>query len=63
MNHNENKVTQPRKAYAKRGNQSQKMLAFRCDLDCLEWLNLQSNKGRVINDLIHEAMNKNKGGD
>ena len=41
-----------RKVYAAKGNRSQKMLAFRCDLDNVEWLEKQPNKGRYINDLI-----------
>ena len=41
-----------RKAYAARGETSQKMVTFRCDLDNIEWLNSKANKGRYINDLI-----------
>ena len=41
-----------RKVYAAKGERSQKMLAFRCDLDNVEWLEKQPNKGRYINDLI-----------
>lgn len=53
----ENKTTQPRKQYAKRGEKSSKMLSFRIDSDNLAWLNTQANKGRVINDLIAKARN------
>lgn len=53
----ENKTTQPRKQYAKRGEKSSKMLSFRIDADNLRWLNTQANKGRVINDLIAKARN------
>lgn len=53
----ENKTTQPRKQYAKRGEKSSKMLSFRIDSENLEWLNTQANKGRVINDLIAKARN------
>lgn len=53
----ENKTTQPRKQYAKRGEKSSKMLSFRIDADNLTWLNTQANKGRVINDLIAKARN------
>lgn len=51
----ENKNTQPRKAYAKRGEMTSKMMTFRIDADNLEWLNTQPNKGRAINDLIEQA--------
>lgn len=54
---NEEKKTQPRKAYAKRGERTSKMMTFRIDADNLEWLNTQANKGRVINDLIAQARN------
>lgn len=53
----ETKNTQPRKAYAKRGERTSKMMTFRIDADNLEWLNMQPNKGRVINDLIAQARN------
>lgn len=53
----ETKNTQPRKAYAKRGERTSKMMTFRIDADNLEWLNTQANKGRVINDLIAKARN------
>lgn len=53
----ENKTTQPRKQYAKRGEKSSKMLSFRIDSENLAWLNTQPNKGRVINDLIAKARN------
>ena len=42
---------QKRKTYEK-GGKSQKMLAFRCDLENLDWLEQQPNKGRTINELI-----------
>lgn len=54
---NEEKNPQPRKAYAKRGERTSKMMTFRIDADNLEWLNTQPNKGRVINDLIAQARN------
>ena len=53
----ENKTTQPRKQYAKKGEKSSKMLSFRIDAENLEWLNTQANKGRVINDLLAKARN------
>lgn len=54
----ETKNTQPRKAYAKRGERTSKMMTFRIDADNLEWLNTQPNKGRAINDLIEHARAK-----
>lgn len=41
-----------RKAYAARGERGQKMVNFRCDLDNIEKLSRQSNKGRFINEAI-----------
>lgn len=41
-----------RKAYAARGERGQKMVNFRCDLDNIEKLTRQPNKGRFINDAI-----------
>lgn len=41
-----------RKAYAARGEREQKMVNFRCDLDNIEKLNRQPNKGRFINEAI-----------
>jgi hypothetical protein len=41
-----------RKAYAARGERGQKMVNFRCDLDNIEKLSRQLNKGRFINDAI-----------
>lgn len=41
-----------RKAYAARGERGQKMVNFRCDLDNIEKLSYQPNKGRFINDAI-----------
>lgn len=41
-----------RKAYAPNGERSQKMFAFRIDLDNLEHVKKQPNGGRYINDLI-----------
>lgn len=43
---------QPRKRYAKRGTPSQKMVSLRIDLENIEWLEQQTNKGRYINELI-----------
>lgn len=50
-----------RKAYAKRGTRSQAFFNFRCDLDNLEWLNKQPNKGRAVNEAIRAAREKEQG--
>lgn len=47
-----------RKSYAARGQRGQKMVNFRCDLENVEWLEKQSNKGRAINQAIAEARTK-----
>lgn len=47
-----------RKAYAARGERSQKMMSFRVDNEVADWLNQQPNKGRYINNLIREDMEK-----
>ena len=36
----------------KRGARTQKAMAFRLDNELAEWLSLQANKGRYINELI-----------
>ena len=41
-----------RRKYAKRGNKSQKLVAFRLDLENEFWLSTMPNKGRYINNLI-----------
>lgn len=41
-----------RKAYAPAGVTTQKMMSLRVDLENVEWLQQQRNKGRYINDLI-----------
>lgn len=41
-----------RKEYSPDGTRGQKMVTFRCDLENLEWLESQPNKGRAINNLI-----------
>lgn len=48
----EEKTVQSRKQYGKRGEKSQKLIAFRCDIELLDWLKAQANMGRYINDLI-----------
>ena len=44
-----------RKAYAAKGERSQKMMSFRIDYENAEWLEHQDNKGRTINNLIAQA--------
>lgn len=46
---------QTRKAKAPRGQRSQKMVSFRIDIENIEWLDKQPNKGRAINEAIREA--------
>ena len=41
-----------RKEYAPKGQRSQKMDTFRLDLENIDWLEQQQNKGRYINELI-----------
>ena len=41
-----------RKAYAPKGQRSQKTMNFRIDLDNWEYLNTLENKGRYLNELI-----------
>lgn len=43
------------------GVRTQKHMAFRCDLDLLEWLKTKPNKGGLINTLLRKAMEKEKG--
>ena len=50
-----------RKVYSSRGCRSQKMVSFRCDDDNLEWLLQKGNKGRLINQLIQDAREKEGG--
>lgn len=41
-----------RKGGNTRGVITQKMVTFRCDVENIEWLEHQGNKGRYINQLI-----------
>lgn len=41
-----------RKGGNTKGVITQKMVTFRCDVENVEWLELQVNKGRYINQLI-----------
>ena len=48
----EEKKDRIRRKYAKRGEKSQKLVAFRLDLENEFWLSTMPNKGRYINNLI-----------
>lgn len=50
-----------RKEYAHVGGRSQKMMAFRLDLENIEYLNTKANKGRFINELIATARAQEQG--
>lgn len=61
MNNASEEKERMRKAYAPKGERSQKMMSFRVDNELAEWLNQQPNKGRYINDLIAaDMMQKNR---
>ncbi len=47
-----------RKAYAPKGEKSQKMMTFRVDLEVWDMLEHVPNKGRLINDLVREWFSK-----
>lgn len=49
-----------RKAYAPKGERSQRTMTFRLDNELAEWLNQQPNKGRYINDLIRADRDREK---
>lgn len=46
---------QERKRGRERGKVTQKVFSFRIDFENLQWLEMQPNKGRYINDLIERA--------
>lgn len=50
-----------RKAYAPKGERSQKMMSFRVDNEVADWLSQQPNKGRYINKLIYEDRQRQLG--
>ena len=50
-----------RREYASKGSRSQKMMAFRLDLENIEYLNTKANKGRFINELIATARAQEQG--
>lgn len=51
----EHEKERTRREYASKGTRSQKMMAFRLDLENIEYLNTKANKGRFINELIATA--------
>lgn len=50
-----------RREYASKGTRSQKMMAFRLDLENIDYLNTKANKGRFINELIAKARAQEQG--
>ena len=53
-----NEKSQERKKGRVNGSITQKVYSFRLDGDLIDWLYRQSNKGRYINDLIRDDMEK-----
>lgn len=49
---------QERKKGRVNGSITQKVYSFRLDGDLIEWLYQQSNKGRYLNNLIRDDMEK-----
>lgn len=47
-----------RKEYRKADGRTQKMVSFRLDNELLDWLESQQNKGRYLNELIREDMER-----
>lgn len=45
-----------RRAYAPKGQRSQKPMSLRIDNEIADWLATQTNKGRYINDLVKADM-------
>lgn len=60
MNEEKKSSERIRKNYS-RNEVSQKMMAFRIDLENLEWLQQFPNKGRYINELIAHDREKKEG--
>lgn len=52
MNQKKEEKERVRKAYSPKGERGQKLISFRIDLENLEWLELQANKGRAINEAL-----------
>ena len=53
-----NEKSQERKKGRVNGSITQKVYSFRLDGDLIDWLYRQPNKGRYINDLIRDDMDK-----
>lgn len=53
-----NEKSQVRKKGRVNGSITQKVYSFRLDGDLIDWLYRQPNKGRYINDLIRDDMDK-----
>ena len=53
-----NEQSQERKKGRVNGSITQKVYSFRLDGDLIDWLYRQPNKGRYINDLIRDDMDK-----
>lgn len=47
-----------RKARSKNGERGQVMTSFRLDKENIEWLAMQHNRGRYLNQLISEDRNR-----
>lgn len=45
-----------RKDFDHKNGRTQKMMSFRLDLDIVDWLGNVQNKGRLINELLRQAM-------
>lgn len=60
-NENQKEEGRTRREYASKGSRSQKMMAFRLDLENIEYLNTKVNKGRFINELIATARAQEQG--
>lgn len=60
MKRNDEEKVLLRKAGRTSGVVTQKMVSFRLDIDNMEWLDRQPNKGRYINDLIAADRDRNK---
>lgn len=61
MKQTEEKQERQRRAYAARGERSQKMMSFRVDNEVADWLNQQPNKGRYLNALILADWQRHRG--
>lgn len=58
MKNMENSTSRIRKEYRKADGRTQKMVSFRLDKELLDWLESQQNKGRYLNELIREDMER-----